>query len=58
MGDFEQNGLSRLEPAREFVKSLNQAKKLLSAKNYPEMTTFLKNIGLYLGIRKIEIGVT
>lgn len=43
--DFEQKGLSWLEPAREFVLSLNQAQKLLSAKNYPEMTTFLKNIG-------------
>ena len=45
IGDFEQKGLSRLEPAREFVLSLNQAQKLLSTKNYPEMTTFLKNIG-------------
>ena len=43
--DFEQKPLSRLEPAREFVLSLNQAQKLLSGKNYPEMTTFLKNIG-------------
>ena len=43
--DFEQKGLSRLEPAREFVLSLNKAEKLLSTKNYPEMTTFLKNIG-------------
>src|SRR3989338_5957396 len=45
IGDFEQKGFSRLEPAREFVLSLNQAQKLLSTKNYPEMTTFLKNIG-------------
>jgi len=45
IGDFEQKGLSRLEPAREFVLSLNQAQKLLSTKNYSEMTTFLKNIG-------------
>ena len=43
--DFEQKGLSRLEPAREFVLSLNQAQKLVTSKNYPEMTTFLKNIG-------------
>ena len=43
--DFEQKGLSRLEPAREFVLSLNQAQKLLSTRNYSEMTTFLKNIG-------------
>jgi len=43
--DFEQKPLSRLEPAREFILSLNKAQKLLSIKNYPEMTTFLKNIG-------------
>ena len=42
---FEQKGLSRLEPAREFVLSLNQAQKLLTTKTYSEMTTFLKNIG-------------
>ena len=43
--DFEQKGLSWLEPAREFVKSLNQAANLLSSPNPSEMTTFLKNIG-------------
>jgi len=43
--DFEQNGLSWLEPAREFVLSLNQAAKLLESENKSEMTTFLKNIG-------------
>ena len=43
--DFEQKGLSWLEPAREFVKSLNQAANLLSSHNPSEMTTFLKNIG-------------
>ena len=43
--DFEQKGLSWLEPAREFVKSLNQAAKLLESENLSEMTTFLKNIG-------------
>ncbi|MBI4158145.1 MAG: recombinase family protein [Candidatus Yanofskybacteria bacterium] len=43
--DFEQKGLSWLEPAREFVLSLNQAAKLLETKNYLEMPTFLKNIG-------------
>jgi DNA primase large subunit len=31
--DFEQKGLSWLEPAREFVLSLNQAAKLLESKN-------------------------
>ena len=43
--DFEQKGLSWLEPAREFVKSLNQAANLLSSPNPTAMTTFLKNIG-------------
>ena len=43
--DFEQKGLSWLEPAQEFVFSLNQAAKLLEMENKSEMTTFLKNIG-------------
>ena len=43
--DFEQKGLSWIEPAREFVKSLNQAAKLAKTENKKEMTTFLKNIG-------------
>jgi site-specific DNA recombinase len=43
--NFEQKGLSWLEPAREFVLSLNQAAKLLESENKSEMTTFLKNIG-------------
>ena len=43
--DFETKGLSWLEPAREFVKSLNQAANLLSPPNLSGMTTFLKNIG-------------
>jgi len=43
--DFEQKGLSWLEPAREFVLSLNQAAKLIETENKTEMTTFLKNIG-------------
>jgi len=43
--DFEQKGLSWLEPAREFVLKLNQAEKLLASENYTGMTTFLKNIG-------------
>jgi DNA invertase Pin-like site-specific DNA recombinase len=43
--DFEQKGLSWLEPAREFILSLNQAAKLLETENKTEMTTFLKNIG-------------
>ncbi len=43
--DFEQKGLSWLEPARGFVFFLNQAAKLLESENKAEMTTFLKNIG-------------
>ncbi len=43
--DLEQKGLSWLEPAREFVKSLNQAEKLLESDNLSELPTFLKNIG-------------
>jgi len=43
--DFEQKGLSWLEPAREFVLSLNYAEKLRNSENYQEMKTFLKNIG-------------
>jgi len=43
--DFEQKGLSWLEPAREFVLNLNYAEKLRWSENYAEMTTFLKNIG-------------
>jgi DNA invertase Pin-like site-specific DNA recombinase len=43
--DFEQKGLSWLEPVREFVLKLNYAEKLLNSENYPEMKTFLKNIG-------------
>jgi len=45
IGDFEQKGLSWLEPAREFVKSLNQAAKLIESENLSELPTFLKNIG-------------
>ena len=43
--DFEQKGLSWLEPAREFVLKLNYAEKLRNSDNFPEMETFLKNIG-------------
>jgi len=43
--DFEQKGLSWLEPAREFILSLNQAARLIESENKTEMTTFLKNIG-------------
>ena len=43
--DFKEKGLSWLEPAREFISSLNHAEKLRNSENYQEMTTFLKNIG-------------
>src|SRR3989344_2326276 len=43
--DFEQKGLSWLEPGRELLLSLNQATKLIEENNLSEMTTFLKNIG-------------
>ena len=43
--DFETKGLSWLELAREFVKSLHQAAKLIERENKTGMTTFLKNIG-------------
>ena len=45
INDFETKGLSWLEPAREFVKSLNQAAKLIDENNLSELPTFLKNIG-------------
>ena len=45
LSQVETKGLSWLEPAREFVKSLNQAAKLIKSENFSEMTTFLKNIG-------------
>ena len=43
--DFEQKGLSWLEPARNFVLKLNQTEELRRSENYQEMPTFLKNIG-------------
>ncbi|KKS64023.1 MAG: Recombinase [Parcubacteria group bacterium GW2011_GWB1_42_6] len=43
--DFETKGLSWLEPACEFVKSLNQAANLVQTDNLSELPTFLKNIG-------------
>ena len=43
--DFETKGLSWLEPARGFVKSLNQAANLVQTDNLSELPTFLKNIG-------------
>ena len=43
--DFEEKGVSWLEPARAFVQNLNYAQKLVLSQNKSEMTTFLKNIG-------------
>src|SRR3989338_8797085 len=43
--EIEDKGVSWLEPAREWVKSLNQAEKLLESGDKSEMTTFLKQIG-------------
>ena len=43
--DIEQRGVSWLEPAREFVLSLNQAANLLFHNDLVGMTAFLKNIG-------------
>jgi site-specific DNA recombinase len=43
--DFEQRGMSWLEPAREFVLKLNYAEKLRNSENFSEMKRFLKNIG-------------
>ena len=43
--EIEEQGVSWLEPAREFVLSLNQAAQLLEKQEKTEMKTFLKNIG-------------
>ena len=43
--EIEDKGVSWLEPARAWVKSLNQAEKLLSSGDKSEMTTFLKQTG-------------
>ena len=43
--EMEDKGVSWLEPARAWVKSLNQADKLLSSGDKSEMTIFLKQIG-------------
>ena len=43
--EIENKGVSWLEPARAWIKSLNQAEKMLSSGNKSEMTTFLKQIG-------------
>ena len=51
VADIEQRGVSWLEPAREFVLSLNQAANLLSQNDLVGMTAFLKNIGANHSLR-------
>ena len=43
--EIENGSVSWLEPARAFVKSLNQGENLLKSGDKAEMTTFLKQIG-------------
>ena len=43
--EIEDKGVSWLEPARAWIKSLNQADNLLESGDKSEMTTFLKQIG-------------
>ena len=45
IGEIENGSVSWLEPARAFVKSLNQASELVESGDKSEMTTFLKQIG-------------
>ncbi len=45
ISEIENGSVSWLEPARAWVKSLNQAEKLLESGDKSEMTTFLKQIG-------------
>ncbi|MEY4747250.1 MAG: hypothetical protein RLZZ416_299 [Candidatus Parcubacteria bacterium] len=51
ISDIETMGVSWLEPAREFVLSLNQAANLLSHNDLSGMTAFLKNIGANHSLR-------
>ena len=51
IADIKHGGVSWLEPAREFVLSLNQAANLLSRNDLLGMTTFLKNIGANHALR-------
>ena len=55
VADIEQRGVSWLEPAREFVKSLNQAANLLERNDLSGMTAFLKNIGANHSLRNREL---
>ena len=43
--DFEQNKLSWLEPAKEFISNLEKAHELKNSEDFSEFPVFLKNIG-------------
>ena len=43
--DFERKGVSWVEPAREFILSLNQANQIVEQNQIEEMTPFLKKSG-------------
>jgi len=45
INDFEQNGLSWLEPAKEFLNNLEKANELKNSEDFSEFPSFLKNIG-------------
>ncbi len=45
ISEIENGSVSWLEPARAFIKSLNQAENLVQSGDKTEMTTFLKQIG-------------
>ena len=45
INEIANGSVSWLEPARAWVKSLNQADNLVKSENRAEMTTFLKQIG-------------
>ena len=45
IANFEQRGVTWLEPAREFVLNLNQAETLRKSEDFTTFPTFLKKIG-------------
>jgi site-specific DNA recombinase len=56
INEIEQKGASWLEPAREWVKSLNEAEKLLSGRDKPAMTAFLSRIGSNHTLHSASLG--
>ncbi len=56
INDIEQKGVSWLEPAREFVLSLNQAAKLLENGNPESLPPFLKAIGSNHTLQNRQVG--